>query len=138
MYTDKSDKKWGIITAFIVGLMLFIAGRTFLGRDCSTCISGWETLKQEGPNFWGTAILGSVLAAVAGAAFFYFYKKIKEFKPVKPLLIALIAFIAIAWGKGCTDKANNAVTTEKGRIGGPAPIDTTRMSAEDIIKQQQK
>lgn len=136
MYTDKSDKKWGIITLIIVALMLVIAGVSFLGRDCDTCISGWETLKQEGPNFWWSAAIFSALAAAATWAFIFFYKKIREFKPVKPLLIAVIVFLAVAWGKGCTDKANNAVTTEKGRVGGPAPVDSTRMSAEDIIKQQ--
>ena len=130
-----SEKNGTIFGLGVILTIILIGIGTFLGRDCPECISGWETLKQEGPNFWWSAFAFSILGGASFWAFMHFYKKILDYGPVKPLLITCIIFLAIAWGKGCTDKANEAVTTEKGRPDKYKPkIDSTRIPAEDYHK----
>ena len=132
MFKDKPTA----IMVIAVGVMLLIALFDFLfTKDAADSFTGLRTLGQEGWNFWIWAI---VLPIAAGVLVYFgvrIYNKNAEPSTLKAFLIAAIAFLVIAFGKGCTDKANKGVTTENGR---PVPVatDSTRIPAEDLIPKK--
>lgn len=134
-------KKWinenKLMTAVIAFILvaLGIAAYEFLfTKDCQECVTGWTVLKQEGWNFWGWA-LG--LTALSGVATYFIVKKVKGdggYGNIS-MLIPILILLTIAFGKGCTDKANNAVTTEKGNPN-PQKADSLRIPAEDLLPKK--
>lgn len=129
-------KKSGMLPVVIfLAVILIIAMIAFLGRG-GTVVSGWEILKNQTTGEWLRMIGFSVIAGVVVWAYIRFYKKTQDGKGIFPFAIAFMVFVAIAFGKGCTDKANEGVTSGKGRPGGPAPVDTTRVPAEDLIPKK--
>lgn len=130
----KNNKTTAAMIA-VVSVILLISGYTFFFDSDEGGITGWETLKQEGPNFWFGVLFGSVGAAVV---LHYLVKKVTKSGGVGVgygSLIAVAIFLSIAFGKGCTDKANDGVTTEKGR---PVPVkqDSSRVPAEELLPKK--
>jgi hypothetical protein len=94
------------IAAFLViGLTIFL-----FNRDGGA--SGAEVLGKEGGGFWFTAIL---FAAIGSGAVYLAFNKFKTTQAKIISLIVAAICLAIAFGKGCTDKANGGVTTSEGR-----------------------
>lgn len=119
----------------VVTVILLISGYTFFFDSDEGGITGWETLRQEGPNFWFGVIFGSVGAAIVIR---YVINRVTKSGGVGvgySALIAAVIFLSIAFGKGCTDKANDGVTTEKGR---PVPVkqDSSRVPAEELLPKK--
>lgn len=106
-------------------------------KDCDTCITGAQALAQEGAGFWFFAITIPIVVAVMVYFIFKYVDSQGGVGVSISILVIPLLFLAIAWGKGCTDKADGAVGTKKGRPV-PAKIDSTRISAEDLLKQNQK
>lgn len=134
IFKDSTDKLWGLVTLAIVVLFLIIGISSFMGSD-EGGISGWQTLKQEGAGFWVSSI---ILSALSGIALFFgikVYDKNRDVKMLKPFLLAIVVFMSIAFGKGCTDKANDGVTTAKGRPVKILP-DSNRIPAEDLLPKK--
>lgn len=134
IFKDSTDKLWGLVTLAIVVLFLIVGVSAFMGSD-EGGISGWQTLKQEGSGFWISSI---ILSALSGVALFFgikVYDKNRDVKMLKPFLLAIVVFMSIAFGKGCTDKANDGVTTEKGRPVKILP-DSNRIPAEDLLPKK--
>lgn len=134
-------KKWiknnkalfaGILIA-AVGLIGALANE-FLFKADPGGITGMEALKQAGANFWVWAI---VLSVVAGGAVYGITRYLKkEGTGSLSMLIVPIVFLAIAWGKGCTEKADRGVGFEH---HVPIPqTDSTRISADSMIKLQKE
>ncbi len=122
-----------LIGALAAIAFIGIAASEWLGRDCDTCISGWEVLKAEGRNFWISNIILSVVGVGLVWGFMFIYKKQRDFGAVRKLLIAGVLFLCFAWLRACEDKAEGtAVTTEKGR--NLPKVDDGRQAAEDMIK----
>lgn len=126
-----------VMTAVILGVLLILgisANEFLFTKDCPDCITGWQTLGNQGGGFWLGAILGSAAAAVLT---YFLVKKVSKEGGVGvsySWIIAIVAFISIAFGKACTDKANDGVTSKGGREI-PVQVDSTRVPAEDLIKK---
>jgi hypothetical protein len=130
----KNTDKTIIALIIFVSAVLLISILVFLtGKDCPECYTGWQILGMQGLNFWGNAIFFSVLGF--GATFFVVKKVINAGGVGVSLnwVIPIIIFFSIAFGKACTDKANNGVTSEKFKPTGP--VDDGRESAEDQLKK---
>lgn len=130
----KNNKATAGMIALVAGILL-VSGYTFFFDSDEGGVTGWETIKQEGPNFWFGVLFGSVGAAVV---IHYLVKKLTKSGGVGVgygSLIAVAVFLSVAFGKGCTDKANNAVTTEKGRPN-PVQVDSSRVPAEDLLPKK--
>lgn len=131
-----NKNKWTTVLIAFAVVILLISLREFLfTRDCPDCISGWETLGQQTGGFW----LGAVLSSLAIAAIVHFLvKKLKVSGGVGVgygSLIAIAVLLSIAWGKGCTDKANDGVTSGKGRVN-KVQADPSRVPAEDLLQKK--
>lgn len=130
----KSTDKTIIAMIIFVSAVLIIGMSVFLfQKNCAECYTGWQILGMQGLNFWGSAIFFSVLGF--GGIFFLVKKVINAGGAGVPLswAIPIIIFFSIAFGKACTDKANNGVTSEKYKPTGP--VDDGRESAEDQLKK---
>lgn len=138
MMTDKNDNRNRNLTIGAILIMVLFGFGYFLFNKDEGGITGIQALGQAGWNFWGWAIGLSAAAFGVFWAFGKIYSKVLDFGTTRRILIVGVLLLALAWGKGCDIKESQGVTSEKGRVGGPPPIDTTRMSAEDIIKQQQQ
>jgi hypothetical protein len=97
-----------------VALILLISVLVFL-FNADGGYSGWQILKQEGAGFWIVAIISVVIIYFLANAMVKRYEKTQEGGSTTAYLIAIAVFLAIAFGKGCTDKANGGVTTSQGR-----------------------
>lgn len=133
--TDKSDKRNAIISVGSILAIALIGFSIFLFSKDEGGITGIQALKQAGSNFWIWAILITIVSSVVFWLFLKIYNKTKDFGATRTILLASLAFISIAWGKGCDIKESKGVTSEKGRVGGPPPVDTTRIPAEDLISR---
>ena len=134
VFRDSTDKKWAIPVIGIVLLFIIIALVSFFGKD-EGGISGLQALQQEGTSFWIWAIVLSALSGIVGFFGLKAYDKEKDVKIMKPFALAIVIFLSIAFGKGCTDKANDGVTTEKGRPVKILP-DSNRIPAEDLLPKK--
>ena len=110
-----TDKRLLIVLGVLISAILVIALGTFLfTKDCETCITGLTALKLQGGDFWVWAIGLTALSS------FILYRIIKAVKKSGgygisiSVLIPIIVFISIAFGRACTDKANNGTTSAKG------------------------
>src|SRR5690242_6917159 len=113
-YKGSEDKKWGWITLGIVVTFFIIAVSAFLGKD-EGGISGWQALGQQSAGFW---VLASLLSLGAGVIVHFATKAIKKGSDSRitiPAFIVIGVFLSIAFGRACTDKANDGVTSPKGR-----------------------
>jgi len=111
---QKDNRLMKIVFGFVAAAIVAAIAIFLFSRDPGG-ISGAETLGQEGASFWIWAViltLASIASAVYGYRLF-----IKNQKPITIIVAAVVVVVllAIAWGKGCTDKANDGVTTEHGR-----------------------
>jgi hypothetical protein len=130
------EHKAAAIALGLLAVMLIIAACEFLFVKGNNQYTGWQILGMQGANFWITAVVCSVLAGLVAG---YVVKKIKaddgdSRTTFVPGFIVIAAFLGIAFGKGCTDKANDGVGTEKGRP--TQVIDSTRVPAEDLIPKK--
>jgi len=128
----ESGMLWVVAGIFVIIVISIIA---FLSKG-GTTVSGWEILTNQTFGEWFWMIFASAVAGGVVWAYIKFYKKTQDSKGIVPFAIAFMLFVAIAFGKACTDKANEGVTSGKGRPGGEAPIDSTRIPAEDLIPKK--
>lgn len=128
------NKLMTVVILLIIGIFAIAVNEFLFTKDCQECLTGWTVLKQEGWNFWGWA-LG--LSALSGVATYFIVKKVKGdggYGSIS-MLIPVLILLSIAFGKGCTDKANNGVTTEKGNPN-PQKADSLRIPAEDLLPKK--
>lgn len=116
-------------------VFIIVALVTFLGKG-GTTVSGWQIIANQTFGEWFWMLFASAIAGVVVWAYIKFYKKTQDSKGIVPFAIAFMLFISIAFGKACTDKANEGVTSGKGRPGGAAQVDSTRIPAEDLIPKK--
>lgn len=109
----KKNKEMGYL---VIGLsIMIIAAFIHFLVNADGGLSGWQILKREGAAFWIGILLAGVVAGGLTKFAMLRYRKTQEGMSVIPIIVAIFIVIAIAFGKGCTDKANGGVTTEKGR-----------------------
>ncbi len=127
---------WFLI-AVAVGLMLIVGVIEFLGKH-GTITSGFEILMNQTANEWFWMIFGSVFCGGLVYAFYKYYQKQQDVpgNMVRSFAAAFMIFAGIAFGKACTDKANEGVTSGNGRPGGPAPVEDNRVPAEDLLPKK--
>ena len=130
----KENKVMAGVIVFVLAAIIFAVTQFLFTKsgDYEGAITGVQALQQQTTEFWLNAIGWSV---ASGVALYFAVKKIKKmagFGVPLTVLVPAIIFIAIAWGKGCTDKANDGVTSGKGRPV-PAKVDSLRVPAEDLL-----
>lgn len=106
---DNTSLLMKIAAGFIVAVLVF-ALITFLASG------GAEVLGNEGAGFWIGLILFVAFALFVAYLGYRRYTKSQEGTDTIPYLIIVAIFLGIAFGKGCTDKANDGVTTSQGRV----------------------
>ena len=130
-----NENKWtAVLIAFVIVILGISLYEFLFTRDCKECISGCETLKQQTGGFWIGAVLSSL--GIAGIVHFL-VKKLRASGGIGVgygSLVAIAVLLSVAWGKGCTDKANDGVTSGKGR-NNPVQVDSSRVPAEDLLKK---
>lgn len=92
----------------IIALLTFLVGKNDQGN------SGGYIIFHQGAGY---LLLMVVFALIAAGAIIYglnAYKRTQETKSLLVPFIVAVVFIVIAFGKGCTDKANNGVTGPRG------------------------
>lgn len=99
-------------------------------------VNGWQIVFNQTANEWFWMIFFSALAGGVVWGYTKFYNKKQDTKGYRPFAWAFIIFVSIAFGKGCTDKANGGVTSGNGRPGGPAPTEDNRVPAEDLLPKK--
>jgi hypothetical protein len=117
----------GVAAIIVFALVVFLGGKNEEGH------SGFQIVANSG--FWYIFEM-IIFSAIAGGAVVLGLRKYKDKQDGKvliPYILGFILFVSIAFGKACTDKSNDGVTSPGGRPGGPAPIDSTRIPAEDLI-----
>ncbi len=133
------DEKPGTSFAIVASIILFIGVLIFLFTKDNAAnpnsITGWEVLGQQSFSFWLWAAFFSLLAGGVVAFLSKYFRADGDSKSFGVAWIVIGAFLAIAWGKGCTDKANDGVTAPQGRPDA-VQIDTTRVPAEDLLPKQ--
>jgi hypothetical protein len=103
------------ILALALSLMLLIAAGIFLFTPNEYGHTGAQIIFSQG--FWylfwmGVFVLIALIAVVAAVRI---YRKTGNANKLGlPIFIAIV-FLGIAFGKGCTDKANDGVTSPAGR-----------------------
>jgi hypothetical protein len=129
---EKPLTSFAIVAAFflLIGMLIFLFTKDNAANPHS--ITGIQALGQQGLSFWLWAI---VFTALASAVAIWAFKRFatEDSSSFGNFWIIFGIFLAIAWGKGCTDKATDGVTSSKGRPV-PVQIDTTRKAAEDFNK----
>ncbi len=127
-------------TAFMIGagVILLIAVCVFLFTKDNAAnpysVTGWQVLGMQSFSFWLWAIFFTALAGVGIWAANKYLINGGDSKPFGNWWILIAVFLSIAWGKACTDKANDGVTapgftpTEK--------VDDGRVPAEELIKEK--
>lgn len=132
----ESLKKSGMLGVVIgITVVLIIAMVAFLGKG-GTEVSGWEILMNQTFNEWFWMVLASVIAGLIVYAYIRYYRKTQDTKGITAFAAGFMIFVAIAFGKGCTDKANEGVTSGKGRPGKTKPADENRIPAEDLLPKK--
>lgn len=129
---EKLKESGMLYVAIGITVIIIIALIAFLGKG-GTAVSGWQIITNQTFGEWFWMLFASAVAGAVVWAYIKFYKRTQDAKGMVPFVIALMLFIAIAFGKGCTDKANEGVTSGNGRPGGAAQVDSTRVPAEDLI-----
>jgi hypothetical protein len=130
MSTRKFEPAWLLV--IIIPVFFIIAIVAFLtSEECyaNYCLTGWQALKLQWPDFWlfawGGLILGAVLIIVA-----YFNESGKGWLGKKlrgstELTIALVIIALLVmcgpWGKACTDRSNGGITAPGHKVEQPAP-----------------
>lgn len=118
----------GVTAIFVFAIIYFLAQ-----RNCPECPTGWQVLGMNGINFWGSAVFFSLCGF---AAIWFLVRKVFNSGGVGVSLAyvaPIIIFFSIAFGKACTDKATDGVTSEKFKPTGPAK--DGRVPAEELIKK---
>jgi hypothetical protein len=120
----------GIATIVVFSLAVFLGGKNAEGH------SGFKIIANSG--FWYIAelILFSAIAGGAVVLGIRQYRLKQDGKVLIPYILAFMLFISIAFGKACTDKSNDGVTSPGGRPGSAAPFDSTRVAAEDLLPKK--
>jgi len=119
----------------LVSLFIVIATIVYLSNSDGGS-SGWQIVMNQTGNEWFWMIFASIVSGVVVWAYTKFYKKTQDTKSIVPFAVAFALFFSIAFGKGCTDKANGGVTSGKGRPGGAAKVDSSRVPAEDLLPKK--
>lgn len=104
----------------VLAVILIIAAFAFFGKNShDDPTTGAQVIAHEGGGFW----LGVVVCIIGAAAAIFLgikrYNKTQDGNSLTPWIAAALLFIGIAFGKGCTDKANQGVTTKYGRVVQP-------------------
>lgn len=119
-----------------VAIVVAIAIPVFLGRG-GTVISGWQVLMNQSAGEWFRMILFSLLAGVVIFFWIRYHRKTQDGRNYRAFLWSAVIFISIAFGKACTDKANEGVTSANGR---PKPATTIpyedRVPAKDLLPKK--
>lgn len=105
---DNTNQLMNIV--YIVAItFVIIAICTFLiNKDGG--VSGWYVITHNGFGYIALMIFFSAVAAAAIVFGIKRYNKTQEGKSIIPYIVVAFIFLAIAFGKACTDKANNNVT----------------------------
>lgn len=106
---DNTSLLMKIVIGFIGAVAVF-ALVTFLAGG------GAQVLGHEGAGFWISLVLFVAFAVLAGWLGYRRYTRTQDGIDTVPYLIVVAILLGIAFGKGCTDKANDGVTTAKGRV----------------------
>jgi hypothetical protein len=103
------QKLVGIVSAILLFSLLY------WGLNGDGGITGFQVLARQKGGFW----LGLIISVIAIGVLVYFmirhYSKTQDGSSTTAFLIAIAIFMGIAFGKGCTDKANGGTTAGKGR-----------------------
>ena len=97
-----------------LAVIIIVAIIAFLGKG-GTEVSGWQIITNQTFGEWFWMLFASAIAGVIVWAYIKYYKKTQDAKGMVPFIVAFMLFVAIAFGKGCTDKANEGVTSGNGR-----------------------
>lgn len=121
----------GAAAILLFGVVYFLFSKNNAANPHS--VTGWEVIRNQNFSFWLWAIVFTALAA----AVIYFLNRYLinggDSKPFGNWWIVIAIFLSIAWGKACTDKANDGVTAP-----GYTPIEKTddgRVPAEELLKK---
>lgn len=127
----------GTARGLIIGITLIVVAGLieFLFNKGNNLFTGWQILKNQTFGEWFRMFFFTILAAGTFYAFLKYYKKEQDTRGIKVFVFALMAFVAIAFGKACTDKANDGVTSGKGRPVKVEQKDDGRVPAEDLLKK---
>lgn len=133
----KKLKESGMLYAVIAAAVILVIGLIeFLGKQDGQ-VSGLQILLNQTGGEWLRMIFGTL--GIAGVVYLYNRYYLKKQDATKnswiAFSIALMLFAAIAFAKGCDDKANDGVTSGNGRPSGAAQVDSSRVAAEDLLKK---
>jgi hypothetical protein len=130
MMTEKNDKKLGIIVVCVAVAMVIFAFVVFLTSKNDAGHTGWQVITYQGAWYLTTMAFFALLGVASLVGGWLWYKKTED-EPNKALGGAIVAaiFFSIAFGKGCTDTANDGVTGPKGRLP------QTEVKADSTIKK---
>lgn len=131
------DEKPGTALLIGAGIILLVAVCVFLFTKDNAAnpysVTGLEVLGNQNFSFWLFAIIFTVLAGVVIWVLNRYLINGGDSKPFGNWWILIAVFLSIAWGKACTDKANDGVTAP-----GHTPtekVEDGRLPAEDLIKE---
>lgn len=131
------DEKPGTAFAIVAAAILFIGGGIFLFTKNDSknpdSVTGLQVLGQQNFSFWLWAIVITAAIVVGIIAINKYLIKGGDSKAFGNWWIVMAIFIGVAWGKGCTDKANEGVTSPGHKV--EKPVDDGREAAEEMIKK---
>jgi amino acid permease len=133
----KKLKESGMLYVLIgVAVMLVIGLIEFLTNSDGGA-TGFEILANQTGSEWTRLIFGTLAIGVVVFLYRKFYEKKQDTRQESliSLAVAIMLFAGIAFGKGCTDKANGGVTSGNGRPNKEVKSYEDRQAAEDMLKK---
>jgi hypothetical protein len=114
--SNQKDNTDFLMNIVYVGILAFIiiAIIAFAGKDAEGH-GGFQIIFNQGPLYIASMIFFALVAAGAAVFGISRYRKTQKTNSLVAPGIIMVIFLAIAFGKGCTDKANDGVTGPKGR-----------------------
>lgn len=114
----KQTNNPGKLIGISVGIIILVALIAFLFTGEPT---GWQVIFNQGAAYILSMFFFFAISLVAIYAAYRVYNKNQETTlGFWAAIVVAVVFIAIAFGKGCTDKANSGVT---GPGGAPAAVE---------------
>lgn len=108
-FKKENDLWW--VPLMLIGFIV-IALIAFLGKGGSA-VSGWQIVFNQTFGEWFRMVFFSALAGGIVWLYIKFYNRTQDTKGSFVFAVALLVFVSIAFGKACTDKANDGVTSGK-------------------------
>lgn len=114
MKKDNGNLIGGIFLAVL--LIVCVCIYLFSGNSAADPTTGVDVLKAQGGGYFRSMIGWSVIGLVAAFIGWLLYHIKGRAGYLIIGIIVAIAFITVGVGKGCTDKANDGVTSPAGRV----------------------